>query len=97
MNTLELSTDSNIFMSETLINVKKRDGTLVPFKVENINKVIKWSIEGLLGVSLSDIEINTKLNLVDGITTREIHKMLIESSINILMKMHQTINGLHRV
>jgi len=83
MNTLNLSTDSNIFMSETLINVKKRDGTLVPFKVENINKVIKWSIEGLLGVSLSDIEINTKLNLVDGITTREIHKMLIESSINL--------------
>jgi len=83
MSTLNLSTDSNIFMSDTPINVKKRDGTLVPFKVENINKVIKWSIEGLAGVSLSDIEINTKLNLVDGITTREIHKMLIESSINL--------------
>jgi ribonucleoside-diphosphate reductase alpha chain len=66
-----------------ILHVKKRDGTMVPFKVENINKVIKWAIDGISGVNLSDIEINTKLNLVEGISTNEIHKVLIETTINL--------------
>jgi ribonucleoside-diphosphate reductase alpha chain len=71
-------------MSENkILNVKKRDGSLVPFNVENINKVIKWSTTDISGVSVSDIEINTKLNLVDGISTKEIHNVLIESAINL--------------
>jgi ribonucleoside-diphosphate reductase alpha chain len=71
-------------MSENkILNVKKRDGTLVPFNVENINKVIKWAVKDITGVCVSDIEINTKLNLVEGISTKEIHKVLIESSINL--------------
>jgi ribonucleoside-diphosphate reductase alpha chain len=71
-------------MSENkILQVKKRDGTLVPFNVEKINKVIKWAVEGISGVSLSDIEINTKINLIDGISTKEIHHVLIESSINL--------------
>lgn len=71
-------------MSENkILNVKKRDNSLVPFNVENINKVIVWSTRDISGVSVSDIEINTKLNLVDGISTREIHKVLIESTINL--------------
>jgi len=70
-------------MSDKILHVKKRDGTLVPFQVENINKVIKWAVDGITGVSVSDIEINTKLNLVDGISTKEIHKVLIESTINL--------------
>ena len=71
-------------MSENkILQVKKRDGTLVPFNVEKINKVIKWAVDGISGVSLSDIEINTKINLIDGISTKEIHQVLIESSINL--------------
>lgn len=70
-------------MSEKILHVLKRDNTLVPFNVENINKVIKWAIDGIAGVSVSDIEINTKLNLIEGISTKEIHKVLIESAINL--------------
>lgn len=70
-------------MSEKILNVKKRNGTLVPFNVENINRVIKWATHGIAGVSVSDIEINTKLNLVEGISAREIHTVLIESAINL--------------
>jgi ribonucleoside-diphosphate reductase alpha chain len=70
-------------MSEKILHVKKRDNTLVPFNVDNINKVIKWAVDGISGVSVSDIEIHTKLNLVDGISTREIHKVLIDSAINL--------------
>jgi len=70
-------------MSEKILHVKKRDNSLVPFNVENINKVIKWAVDGISNVSVSDIEINTKLNLIDGISTKEIHKVLIDSAINL--------------
>jgi len=70
-------------MSEKILHVTKRDGTRVPFNVENIDKVIKWGTQNITGVSVSDIAINTKLNLVDGITTKEIHKVLIDTSINL--------------
>jgi ribonucleoside-diphosphate reductase alpha chain len=70
-------------MSDKILHVKKRDNTLVQFNVDNINKVIKWAVDGIGGVSISDIEINTKLNLIDGISTKEIHKVLIESAINL--------------
>jgi ribonucleoside-diphosphate reductase alpha chain len=70
-------------MSEKILHVTKRDGTRVPFNVENIDKVIKWGSQNITGVSVSDIAINTKLNLADGITTKEIHKVLIDASINL--------------
>lgn len=68
---------------EKIINVRKRDGSLVPFSVDNINRVISWAVEGLSGVNTSDIEMNAKLNIADGISTREIHKVLIESAANL--------------
>jgi ribonucleoside-diphosphate reductase alpha chain len=68
---------------EKTINVRKRNNTLVPFSVEKINKVISWAIEDIAGVSISDIEMNAKLNITDGITTKEIHKVLIESAVNL--------------
>ena len=70
-------------MSEKLLHVKKRDNTLVPFNVDKINTVIKWAVDGISGVSVSDIEIHTKLNLADNISTKEIHKVLIDSAINL--------------
>ena len=56
---------------------------MVPFSVEKINKVISWAVKDLSGVSVSDIEINAKLNITDGISTREIHKVLVESAVNL--------------
>ena len=71
-------------MAESKIfNVKKRDKSLVPFEIEKINKVLKWATDGISGVSISDIEMNIKINLIDGISTRSIHKVLIESAINL--------------
>ena len=66
------------------ISVKKRNGELEKFNVEKINKVISWAIENLSGVSLTDVEINAKLNIVEGIATRDIHQVLIESAANLI-------------
>lgn len=84
-NTLELSTEGEAnTMSDITINVKKRNGSLEPLNIDKINKVISWAIEDLHNVSLSDIAINAKLNFVDGITTREVHSALIDSSSNLI-------------
>jgi len=66
------------------ILVKKRNGTSEKFDIEKINKVIKWAIDGLSGVSLTDIEINAKINMHEGVSTEEIHKLIIESAANLI-------------
>lgn len=65
------------------MKVTKRNGELEDLNIEKINKVISWAVEGISGVSLCDIEINAKINFAEGITTRSIHKILIESAANL--------------
>lgn len=62
------------------VTVIKRNGDKVPFNVEKIHKVIQWAIEGINDVSQSDIELNTNLSIKDGITTKQIHEILIRSA-----------------
>lgn len=66
------------------ISVKKRDGSAEKFNIEKINKVISWATQGIADVSLSEVEINAKLNMADNISTREIHRVLIESAANLI-------------
>jgi ribonucleoside-diphosphate reductase alpha chain len=66
------------------MKVVKRNGATETFNVEKINKVISWAVEGIAGVSLSEVEINTKINLRENITTQEIHQVLIESAANLI-------------
>lgn len=60
--------------------VQKRDGDAEPYNVEKIHKVVEWAINGLNNVSLSEIEMNANLSLRDGISTKEIHQILIKSA-----------------
>jgi ribonucleoside-diphosphate reductase alpha chain len=62
------------------VMVIKRNGDKVPFNVEKIHKIIQWSVDGLDDVSISDIELNAKLSVYDGITTTQIHEILIRSA-----------------
>ena len=66
------------------INVKKRNGLTERFDIEKINRVINWAIDGYPGVSLTDIEINAKINIHDGVSSKEIHNLLIESAANLI-------------
>lgn len=66
------------------IQVTKRNGTVDKFDVEKINRVIHWAIDGVNGVNLSDIEMNAKLTIRNGITTKEIHDVIIESAANLI-------------
>ena len=70
-------------MSKQIL-IKKRNDTLEKFDIEKINKVIKWAIDGYSNVSLTDIEINAKISMKDGISSKEIHSLLIESAANLI-------------
>ncbi len=62
------------------MQVKKRSGECEQYDVEKIHKVVEWATDGINGVSFSDIEMNANLSLTDGISTDDIHKILIKSA-----------------
>ena len=64
--------------------IKKRSGELEKFNIDKIHKVINWAINDIDGVSLSEIEINAKLNFTENMSSREIHQVLIESAANLI-------------
>ena len=68
----------------SVLSVTKRNGETDKFNIEKIHKVISWALEGLEGVSLSEVEINAKVNIVDGVTTKEIHQSIIEAAANLI-------------
>jgi ribonucleoside-diphosphate reductase alpha chain len=67
-------------MATEKINVLKRNGETEALNPEKIHKVLEWAINGYSGVSVSEIEIKAQLKLVDNISTREVHRALIDSA-----------------
>jgi len=66
------------------IFVVKRDGTTVPYDIERIHKVLYWAIEKVKGVSISDIEMKSELQIKSGIKTSDIHKILIKAAADLI-------------
>lgn len=63
--------------------VIKRNGNKERVKLEKIHKVLEWAGEGL-NVSVSQVEINSKLALFEDITTQQIHETLIKSAADLI-------------
>jgi ribonucleoside-diphosphate reductase alpha chain len=68
----------------SVIHVKKRNGELEELNYDKIHTVLSWATEGLKKVSISDVEMNAKLQIKSGISTREIHKVLIQSAADLI-------------
>ena len=68
------------------MKVEKRNGDKEDFCVEKIHKVLEWATNDINGVSFSDIEMNAHLALYDGITSEEIHQILIKSANDLISK-----------
>lgn len=66
------------------MQVEKRDGTKADFSVEKIHQVVEWATKGIKDVSFSDIEMNANLSIYDGISTVEIHNILIKSASDLI-------------
>jgi ribonucleoside-diphosphate reductase alpha chain len=68
------------------MRVQKRDGEQEDYTVEKIHQVLEWATEGVNGVSVSEIEMNANLSLYNGISTADIHQLLIKSANNLTSK-----------
>jgi ribonucleoside-diphosphate reductase alpha chain len=66
------------------INVEKRDGSIVPFNIEKIHRMVEFACENTTGVSVSDIEMEAHLSFIDGIGTSDIHRALTKAASNLI-------------
>ena len=61
------------------INVVKNDGRTEPFDLKKGTASLQWAVGDLTGVSISDIEIQSKLHIFDGISTSYITDIYIKT------------------
>ena len=66
------------------MKVVKRSGESAGYDVEKIYKVVEWATRDINGVSESDIEMNMNLSMRDGISTEEIHQILIKGASDLI-------------
>jgi len=66
------------------IFIKKRTGKQEKFNADKINKVLQWATEDIKGVSFEEVAMNARLSFFDGMTTENIHSMLIEAAANLI-------------
>ena len=66
------------------IFIKKRSGKVEKFSADKINKVLQWATEDVKGVSFEEVAMNAHLSFFDGMNSKDIHKMLIEASANLI-------------
>ena len=61
------------------INVVKHDGSTEPLIIDKATKSLQWAVADLKGVSVSDIEMQSKLHFYDGIHTSYILDVFIKT------------------
>lgn len=66
------------------LKVVRRDGTLVSLDINKISKVVSDAIGDLDGVSASEVEMKSRLNFYDGITTYDIQETMIKSAADLI-------------
>lgn len=70
--------------SDSVILVTKRDGSKEPLDLEKLHQVVFWATEGITGVSVSDVEMHSKIQFFDGIKSREIQETLIKAAADLI-------------
>ncbi|MGA1433512.1 MAG: ribonucleotide reductase N-terminal alpha domain-containing protein, partial [Candidatus Nanopelagicaceae bacterium] len=71
-------------METSMINVKKRDGSVEPLNLDKVHKMVEEACSGLSGVSASQVEMNSGIQFEDGITTEQIQEILIRSASDLI-------------
>ena len=67
-----------------MLTVTKRDGTTENLNVEKIHSMLSVCCAGVENVSISQIEMNARLQFTDGITTDAIQDLLIRSAVDLI-------------
>lgn len=64
--------------------VTKRSGQREPLDLDKIHRVISWAAEGLNNVSVSQVEIKSRIQFYDGIKTENIHETIIKAAADLI-------------
>tara|TARA_R110002096_G_scaffold69149_10_gene166480 strand:- start:2338 stop:4623 length:2286 start_codon:yes stop_codon:yes gene_type:complete len=72
------------------IKVTKRDGASQDFDLEKVHRVLEWATKDITGVSISEIELRSNIQLYDKIPAYDIHELLIKSAAELIQP--NTIN-----
>lgn len=64
----------------TNITVVKRDGSREPLNLEKLHRQCAWACEGLTGVSISELELQSQVQFFDGIKTSDVQETLIRAA-----------------
>lgn len=67
-----------------MLTVTKRNGNREPLDVEKIHSMLSVCCAGVENVSISQIEMNARLQFTDGITTDQIQDLLIKSAVDLI-------------
>jgi ribonucleoside-diphosphate reductase alpha chain len=67
-----------------MIEVIKRDGLKEPLNLEKLHKMTFEACEGLSGVSASQIEMNSGIQVFNGISTKDIQDILVRSAADLI-------------
>ncbi|RTQ91511.1 MULTISPECIES: class 1a ribonucleoside-diphosphate reductase subunit alpha [Stenotrophomonas] len=66
------------------MKVIKRDGRSEVLDLDKVHKVIQWAARGLENVSVSQVELASRLQFFDGIRTDTIHETLIKAAADLI-------------
>ena len=66
------------------MQVQKRSGQLEDINIDKLHKVVQYACDGITGVSPSEVEINSQIQLYTGITSTDIQETLIKSAADLI-------------
>jgi ribonucleoside-diphosphate reductase alpha chain len=68
----------------TNFSVTKRNGRTEPFNLDKVHRVLEWATKDITGVSISEIELKSNIQLFDKIPAYDIHELLIKSAAELI-------------
>jgi ribonucleoside-diphosphate reductase alpha chain len=66
------------------VYVTKRDGREEKVDLDKIHRVLTWAAEGLDGVSVSQVELKSHIQLYDGMKTSDIHNTITKTAADLI-------------
>jgi len=66
------------------MKVTKRNGHKEDLNIDKLHKVVMYAVDGLTGVSASQVEINSQIQFYDGIASTDIQETLIKSTADLI-------------
>lgn len=75
------------------IKIKKRNGSYEPLCVEKTKKMVAYACDGLEGCDPAELEMDSNLQFRDGMSTKEIQKILIRTAIEKMLQTTKDTQG----